>query len=309
MPRDRAAQILIGLYLSLWAGAAAAQPTADQQNALRNNCRSDFMSHCSSVQPGGAEALQCLQRNVAKLSPACQGAVNALNPRPQPSAPAATQPAAATPAPATSPARATTATPAPATVSPAAPTRAAPAAPATAARQPTAQQQAAIRQSCQSDFMARCSGVQPGGADALRCLQRNAAQLSPRCRSAVTALGGGAPAAKPAPASATATAPAAQPAAAPAATAAPAAAPTAEQQQAIRFTCRRDFLVNCRGVQPGGPDALACLQRNAAKLSPDCRTALSAVESGAPTAAPAAAPKPVGPFPVRRAIRERMMGQ
>jgi hypothetical protein len=121
----------------------------------------------------------------------------------------------------------------------------------------------------------------------------------------VAALGGGAAAAKPVPAPTTATAPAVQPAA----PAAPEATPTAGQQQAIRFTCRRDFLVNCRGVQPGGPDALACLQRNAAKLSPDCRTALSAVESGAPTAAPAAAPKPVGPFPVRRAIRERMMGQ
>jgi hypothetical protein len=151
--------------------------------------------------------------------------------------------------------------------------------------------------------MARCSGVQPGGADALRCLQRNPAQLSPKCRSAVAALGGGAAAAKPVPAPTTATAPAVQPAA----PAAPEATPTAGQQQAIRFTCRRDFLVNCRGVQPGGPDALACLQRNAAKLSPDCKTALAAVESGAPTAAPAAASKPVGP--VRRAIRERMMGQ
>jgi len=89
--------------------------------------------------------------------------------------------------------------------------------------------------------------------------------------------------------------------------------PTAEQQNAIRITCRRDFVVNCRGVQPGGPEALACLQRNSAKLSPDCRTSVAAVSDGAPapaaataaTPAPAARPGPIGP--VRRAIRERMM--
>jgi hypothetical protein len=144
--------------------------------------------------------------------------------------------------------------------------------------------------------MSKCSGVQPGGADALRCLQRNSAQLSPGCRSAVAAIGGGAPA----------------PAAG--AAAAPAAAPTGEQQAAIKRTCQRDFMTNCRGVQPGGPEALACLQRNSAKLSPDCRTSLAAVAGGAPAAdaaAPAAAQPAAGGFrpvgPLRRAIRERMM--
>ena len=145
--------------------------------------------------------------------------------------------------------------------------------------------------------MARCSGVQPGGADALRCLQRNAAQLSPNCKTAVAALGGGAPAA--------------QPASAPAA-----AMPTQQQQSAIRFTCQRDFMVNCRGVTPGGAEALACLQRNAARLSPNCRTSLAAVADGAPAttaaAEPAPAPRagPPGPVgPLRRALRERMMNQ
>jgi hypothetical protein len=108
------------------------------------------------------------------------------------------------------------------------------------------------------------------------------------------------------------------PSAAPAAaTAAPAAAATAEQQSAIKLTCRRDFTVNCRGVSPGGPEAFACLQRNAAKLSPDCRTSLAAVADGgsanagaAPAAAaPARADLPAGPFPVRRAIRDRLMSR
>ena len=368
----------VTLQLLLAAGSANAQPTAEQQNALRNNCRSDFMSNCSGVTPGGAEALQCLQRNVAKLSAGCQGAVNALSPRPaaqqtttapapaaapaQPAAVPAAAPAAPPAAPAagaptpeqqaalrqlcgadymakcshvapasqqalqclqshsaelsancrgalalfspgSAPPPAPTATPAPARAATPAPAPAArPAAAATPAR-PTAQQQAAIRQSCQGDFMSKCSGVQPGGADALRCLQRNSAQLSPSCRSAVAAIGGGGTAAAGAPA-------------APAA-AAPAAMPTPEQQAAIKRTCQRDFMMNCRGVQPGGPEAFACLQRNASRLSPDCRTSLAAVAGGAPatasaSAAPAAAQpaagfRPVGPL--RRAIRERMMSQ
>jgi hypothetical protein len=59
----------VSLQLLVVAGPASAQPSAEQQSALRNNCRSDFMSNCSGVTPGGAEALQCLQRNVAKLLP------------------------------------------------------------------------------------------------------------------------------------------------------------------------------------------------------------------------------------------------
>lgn len=302
--RIRTTPLLAGLWLVLCAGPLVAQPTSEQQNAIRSNCRSDFMSNCSGVQPGGAEALQCLQRNVAKLSPGCQSAVNALNPRPPQAAttpaPAAVAPAAPSAAPAPQPATAATT---PSTASPSTAPRQQPpqrqAAPAAAGR-PTAQQQAAIRQSCQSDFLARCSGVQPGGAEALQCLQRNSAQLSPQCRSAVAAIGGGPAAAKPAAAAAPATA------------AAPAAMPTADQQSAIKMACRRDFMANCRGVPQGGPEALACLQRNAAKLSPDCRTSVAAV-GGAPAAsaapAPAAAPahQPVGPL--RRAIRERMMNR
>ena len=305
----------LGLNVWLCAAPVAAQPSQEQQSAIRSSCRSDYMSNCSSVKPGGIEALQCLQRNVAKLSPGCQSAVNAVSPPPAPAQQATTAPAAA---PATQPPAAArpaaTALPAPAAAAPpsapapsaqppvrAATAPAAAAAPPAAVRQPTPQQQAAIRQSCQSDFMSRCSGVQPGGADALRCLQRNSAQLSPNCRTAVAALGG------PAPAAATA---------APAAAPTLASAPTPEQQNAIKFTCRRDFMTNCRNVTPGGPEAFACLQRNAARLSPDCKTSLAAVADGTPppastaapaAAAPAARPGPIGP--VRRALRERMMHQ
>jgi hypothetical protein len=39
----------------LFAGAAAAQqPTAAQQSAIKSACRSDFMAQCSGVSPGGS---------------------------------------------------------------------------------------------------------------------------------------------------------------------------------------------------------------------------------------------------------------
>jgi hypothetical protein len=38
------------------------------------------MSKCSGVTPGGKDALLCLQKNVASLSPACQTAVSATIP-------------------------------------------------------------------------------------------------------------------------------------------------------------------------------------------------------------------------------------
>lgn len=281
--RILAAALAGALGMALAPGAFA-QVTAEQQAAIKSSCRSDFMSNCSGVQPGGAQALQCLQKNVARLSPSCQSAVSATIPKPAAAAPAAPPPpapaAAAAPAPA--PATPVAAAPAPAiaTAKPPAASIAAPkaAAAAPAAPQVTAAQQSAIKSACRSDFMSNCSGVQPGGAAALQCLQKNAARLSPSCQAAVGA-----------------TMP--KQAAIPAAAATPAAvaveappAPTAQQMAAVKNTCRADYARNCKGVPPGGPEALACLQRNAARLSPNCKTSLADIADSIPAgAAPAAA--------------------
>jgi len=73
----------LGLVLAaVTAGTAAAQVTAEQQSAIRANCRGDFISKCSGVTPGGKEALQCLQNNVAVLSSGCKTAVSATLPKP-----------------------------------------------------------------------------------------------------------------------------------------------------------------------------------------------------------------------------------
>ncbi len=68
--------------------------------------------------------------------------------------------------------------------------------------------------------------------------------------------------------------------------------PTAEQQSAIRASCRSDFQSNCAGVSPGGSAALACLRQNVDRVSPACAQALRAVGGGASAAAAAPAPAP-----------------
>ncbi len=91
-PKARAVLTLAAglIALPLLAGTAAAQPTSAQQAAIKSSCQSDFRANCSGVSPGGEAALACLQQNVAKLSAACQQAVNAASgtaaPAPAPAA-------------------------------------------------------------------------------------------------------------------------------------------------------------------------------------------------------------------------------
>jgi len=82
--------LLVALVPLTFAPAAAQQPTQAQRDAIRASCRSDFIANCSGVQPGGREAFECLQRNLAKLSVSCKTAVNAI------AAPAAAGPPKAT---------------------------------------------------------------------------------------------------------------------------------------------------------------------------------------------------------------------
>lgn len=80
MARAVAALIAYSALLS----SAQAQPTEAQQDAIRHSCRSDYIAHCMSVPPGGADALHWLQRNVGNLSSPCQTAVNVTMPKPTP---------------------------------------------------------------------------------------------------------------------------------------------------------------------------------------------------------------------------------
>jgi hypothetical protein len=273
----RASTAIAGLLsILLLNQAAAQQPTQAQRDAIRSSCRSDFMANCSGVQPGGKDALDCLIQHTAKLSPSCKTAVNAVAPPPAaPAAPVAAESVAPKPA-------------------------AAPAAPAPAAES----QVAAVQHACTlNDFMAYCSWIKPDSPEIVLCLKANAAELSPACRAAVEGSPGAAPAAAKAPMAAPPVAAKPQPVkrpppaprtavvhSPPSAAPAASAPPTAEQQSAIRAACRSDFMARCSGVTPGGAEALQCLKRNAAELSPACRSAVAAVGGGAP--ATASAPPP-----------------
>jgi hypothetical protein len=168
------------------------------------------------------------------------------------------------------------------------------------AQQPSQAQRDAIRAACRSDFIANCSGVQPGGKEAFECLLRNDAKLSPSCRTAVNA-------AAPKPAEPAAAAPPPSPA-----TAAPAQSETAppaakaerappgiqvapaeaqnEQLKAVQQACTlNDFVAHCSWIAPNNPEILACLKANTVDLSPNCQAAVQSLPASPPAAA---APSP-----------------
>ncbi len=267
--------LLVAATFAIAAPALAQAPSEAQRAAIKSNCRSDYMAHCSSIPPGGAASLQCLQQNMASLSGACAGAVKAV------SAPSETkaEPAAA---PKEEP-KETKAEPAPA-AEPAKPAAAEPAAKAstkaasTTPGKPSSAQIPAIRANCRSDYPKVCAGVPTGGAAALECLEKNKAKLSAACEKAVAAAGGGsaAPAASsaaPAPANANAAPAAAAPAAAPAPLVLRPMLPR-EALYVARSACGADVRALCAGVPVGGGRIIECLASQPAALSPACRDVL-----------------------------------
>ncbi len=235
----------IGIACLFAFGAAAQAPTDEQRNAIRSACRSDFIAKCSGVQPGGIEALTCLQQHEATLAPACKQAVSAISTKPKSTSTQPAQPsgnAAATPAPSASPQG--------------------------GSAPPTQAQRNAIKSACQRDFMAQCPGVQPGGKEALSCLQQQSANLSAPCQQAVSAIS-------------TTTGSVATPGA----TAVPAPAPGAnmampafsprEEAIILRRACGPDFRALCRMVPLGGGRGIACLRDNLQRVSPGCHRVLT----------------------------------
>src|SRR5258708_6070922 len=171
------------------------------------------------------------------------------------------------------------------------------------AQQPTPAQRDAIRAACRSDFMANCSGVEPGGKEAFECLVRNDAKLSASCRSAVNAA-----APKPAePAAAAAPAPAAPANAetAPPATKAERAppgiqvAPAETQNEALKTVQQactlNDFVAHCSWIAPNNPEILQCPRAKAANLPPNCKPGGQALPPAPPPAKKRAEQKPAEP--------------
>jgi hypothetical protein len=144
------------------ATTAAKQPSSAQVSAIRSACRSDYPKVCAGVPTGGAPALQCLEKNKGKLSPACEQAVAAAS-----GGGAAPPAGAAAAAPAGAPAAA-----------------AAPAAPTVIVLRPMRPREElfVLRSACGADVRSICGGVAPGGGRIVQCLATNAASLSPACK-------------------------------------------------------------------------------------------------------------------------------
>jgi hypothetical protein len=141
--------------------APAKKPSDAQIAAIRSACRSDYPKVCAGVPAGGAPALQCLDKNKAKVSSGCQQALNAAGGGAAPAA-----------------AGGSTGAPAGSAAAPAA------AAPAVIVLRPMRPREElfVLRSACGGDVRSLCGGVAPGGGRIVQCLATNAASLSPACK-------------------------------------------------------------------------------------------------------------------------------
>jgi hypothetical protein len=152
------------------AGTGAKKPSSAQVSAIRSACRNDYQQHCAGVPTGGAAALNCLEKNKAKLSANCEKAVNAAGD-------GAKTPAGddATAAPAAGGAPTDAATTAGPGAAPAA-------APALVLRQMRPREVIfVLRSDCSADVRSLCGDVPAGGGRIIQCLATKAASLSPAC--------------------------------------------------------------------------------------------------------------------------------
>jgi outer membrane biosynthesis protein TonB len=262
------ASLLLAAAFALTTQAVAQAPSEAQREAIKSNCRSDYIAHCSSIPPGGAASLECLQKNMGSLSASCASAVRAVEapaaePKSEPKSEKAEEPKAEPKSEAkTEPKSEAKET------KPAAEPKA-----AGVAKKPSQAQISAIKSACRSDYMKVCAGVPTGGAPALECLEKNKSKVSGACAKAVAAVDGGGGGAAPAAAAGGNSGGAA---AAPAAPAVIVLRPMRPREElfVLRSACGGDVRSLCAGVPVGGGRIIQCLVSQAAVLSPACKDVL-----------------------------------
>jgi hypothetical protein len=138
------------------AATAAKKPTDAQVSAIRNACRSDYPKVCAGVPTGGAPALECLEKNKARVSAGCGKALAAAGGGSAPAAGGGAPAAGAAPA----------------------------AAPVVIVLRPMLPREElfVMRSACGADIRTLCAGVAPGGGRIMQCVANRAADLSPGCK-------------------------------------------------------------------------------------------------------------------------------
>lgn len=139
------------------APAAAKKPTDAQAAAIRSACRGDYPKVCAGVPTGGAPALECLEKNKARVSAGCGKALAAVGGgAAAPAAGAAPTSGGAAPA----------------------------AAPTVIVLRPMLPREElfVLRSACSADIRTLCAGVAPGGGRIMQCISNRAASLSPACK-------------------------------------------------------------------------------------------------------------------------------
>ena len=141
------------------ASAPASKPSDAQVAAIRSACRSDYQKVCAGVPTGGAPALQCLEKNKAKVSAPCaagrqrgqrrrctcgkrRGGDRDARQRPPPLRPRVI------------------------VLRPMRPR----------------EELFVLRSACSGDVRTLCGGVAPGGGRIMQCLATQAASISPACK-------------------------------------------------------------------------------------------------------------------------------
>ena len=183
--RNTTVILLAAAFMLAGVGYPYAAPSQAQQQAIRSSCQNDYRTYCASVPTGGSAALQCLEKNVSSLSPACQQAVKAATGGGSSSTAGDSGGSAASGGATTSSGGGAT------TTAPSAP----PAESGGAAKPPViivlepGQEIAIMRQACGRDYRTYCSGVRVIGGGALSCLVSHASSLSSTCKRVLSKLG------------------------------------------------------------------------------------------------------------------------
>jgi hypothetical protein len=68
--------VVVALATTLGAGVALAQTAAE-----RAACQADFEKFCPGVEPGGGRVVECLAKQLDKLTPECKAVVEAHMPK------------------------------------------------------------------------------------------------------------------------------------------------------------------------------------------------------------------------------------